>query len=611
MALSGDVKGKPIDNWLKILAIVGFGLIIPALLLLHNSPAEGYELSIYSATPTAAWVCLILSLCIGIFILTHQAFAEVRSNLWLIGILLVVSAIFTLLIIPPLRGYFAFWSGDPLIHIGMVKDIIADGYFGGGNRYPITHLLVAMDSQICNISPMWGAGYLLPFISILFILSTFLLARVILPNKGQVLLAIAASAILFYGTAHASLYPHTLSLLMLPWVFYFYMKGLEKPLWQNKLLLILSLVFYPFVYPPTALIITMSLLLAELIRWGLGKRFTPHVKSSIWLGPALISFIVLFLWASRFYGFNTVIITAWGWLRGETITIPYIAATQEMIYPVLGKFGIAELVLKQYGDNIALVLLSLIAMVFIIRRISQAEMWRPFLAVVLFILSGVLSIVFFMTILAVSVGRLLSLNYAMWVTPILAGFILYELFRRRSRVRVVAVSGILIILSLVGIFGLYTSPNVNQPSPQLTYMNIEANNWLHDHAVPVYTATTMGYYFNTVSDLFGHVARTPEGERIFFGPRYDDPKVGIPEHFGYSQQERLGDSVSERFLVLTEGFRDVSILLNHPNSKMYSGGLLGSARFNEDDFAGLELDPTVAKLYSNKEADVWYISSPE
>ena len=166
------------ESMTKLLAIVGFGLITIGIFLLYNSPAEGYELSIYSATPVLVWVFLLTSLSIGLLIIIQQAFASQRDNFWLIGFFLAALAIFVILIIPPLRGYLSFGSGDSLVHIGIINDLMANAHLGEGNFYPITHILVAMISQIRGISSMWSSGYLLPFISVLFMVSTFLLAPI-------------------------------------------------------------------------------------------------------------------------------------------------------------------------------------------------------------------------------------------------------------------------------------------------------------------------------------------------------------------------------------------------------------------------------------------------
>ena len=53
----------------KTIAIISFLLIIPALILIKNNPATGYELSIYASTPVLVWIFLVGSIIGGIGII--------------------------------------------------------------------------------------------------------------------------------------------------------------------------------------------------------------------------------------------------------------------------------------------------------------------------------------------------------------------------------------------------------------------------------------------------------------------------------------------------------------------------------------------------------------
>ena len=61
---------------LRLLSSFCFASIAGALVLIdRDSPATGYELSIYTSLPAAVWVCLIATLAGGTGIIVHQAFA--------------------------------------------------------------------------------------------------------------------------------------------------------------------------------------------------------------------------------------------------------------------------------------------------------------------------------------------------------------------------------------------------------------------------------------------------------------------------------------------------------------------------------------------------------
>ena len=63
----------------KAMAIISFLLIIPALILIKNNPATGYEVSIYVSTTPLVWLFLIGSTIGGISIIVHQAFSKEKT----------------------------------------------------------------------------------------------------------------------------------------------------------------------------------------------------------------------------------------------------------------------------------------------------------------------------------------------------------------------------------------------------------------------------------------------------------------------------------------------------------------------------------------------------
>lgn len=110
-------------------AIICFVLLAIAVLVAHQSPATGYELSIYAATPSAVWICLFLSIIGGVAIIVHQVATGgyKNSHLWLIGLLILILASVSLLYLPYIRGYVS-WRGDNISHLGLVKDILFSGH---------------------------------------------------------------------------------------------------------------------------------------------------------------------------------------------------------------------------------------------------------------------------------------------------------------------------------------------------------------------------------------------------------------------------------------------------------------------------------------------------
>ena len=141
---------------IKILALMSIIFWVIALLVTWSSPATGYEASIYSATPRLFWVANVLNLIIGLGIIVHQiTYKNNRreSKLWIIGFVLVFLTFAAVLSLWIIRGYALLGEGDPLTHLGVIRNIISTGHMESSNYYPITHIYLAQLSEISNISP--------------------------------------------------------------------------------------------------------------------------------------------------------------------------------------------------------------------------------------------------------------------------------------------------------------------------------------------------------------------------------------------------------------------------------------------------------------------------
>ena len=90
----------------------------------------------------------------------------------------------------------------------------------------------------------------------------------------------------------------------------------------------------------------------------------------------------------------------------------------------------------------------------------------------------------------------------------------------------------------------------------------------------------------------GIIGKTASSER-----RDLESKSQFPDHFAYDQYDTLGEQYAgDRYAVITRFDR-----------VLYTTVWEVVGRFNDDDFENLENDPTVCKLYSNGELDVYLI----
>ena len=585
------VEGR--SRVLKIVLSICFLLIVVALILIdRNSPATGYELSVYESLPVLTWICLFAALAGGTGVIVHQAFRGDRSRYWLLAFFLLMFSISIILLLPALKGYYLYGSADTGAHAMWGRQIVSEGHFWQGDNYPITHILTAQIAQLSGARPGLINQYIPVLFTVLFILFSYLLARSVMPKKGQALLAAAATA-LFFNYYHVCVYPQALSIMALPMVFYLYFDGFRAASVSFKVVFVIVLLWFPYSHPATAAAVIFSFLSAEVAKliWRLRAGAPPAVARKgldrITWEPTLISSVAFFTWISSYEIFGTTIRRSLGWLRRDITEVTHVQILEQTLEKQqLQILQQVELILKMYGDNLIYLLLSGIALVLIAWGLwhRRGEVHKLFTLSLPFLVSGPIWVLIFVTTLRVTVGRLLGANIMMWATPVLASFALFEMFGRWKRAGIIAVTSILLCVSIVGILGVYHSPYILQPSWQTTHADVQGSQWFSDHR----EAETRTAVLGEVTSFWMMSFR-------------------MRDHFAYPQVEILGDLLGRDFyLLINTRFRVASA---HPILAriMLSDPVLGSSGFSKSDFVRLKEDTTVDEVYSNGGLDVMWI----
>lgn len=580
------------SRWLKLVCCLCFLMITVALLLIERySPATGYELSIYSSLPAAVWVCLVASLASGTAIVVHQAFAGRKSKHWVLGFCVLTFTLSTILLLPAFRGYHVYGSIDTMTHIDFANGVLLTDHFERWNPYPITHIMMAQLVQVSGAATEVVGEYIPVFFTVLFMLFSYLLASSVMPKRSQALLA-AATTPLFFNYYHVCTYPQCLSVMALPLLFYVYFRSSGSASMAFRIAFVTLLLLFPYFHPAPAGVLIVSLLAAEAAKaaWQV-RRQTPlkHAKGAadqVALEPTLIASVAFLTWISSHAIFHKTIWNTLGWLRGEIEGIPRVAEV-ETLFQTTG-LGIGDqfvLALKMYGDNLVYLSLSMVALVIVAKRFlgKRTEVKNLSILSMPFLISGPAWVLIFASTLSVTLGRLLGSNIMMWATPVFAAFALYELFGRWKRAGLAAVAAILLSSSVVGIFGVYHSPYILQTNWQVTRQEVDGSGWFLKHA-----RLPFGGGFASL----GFVSMAPG-------------RVAVPQHFGYSTHQMLGESFPlDTYLLLSEPFRQSSTGARLPRAMINPSARL---RVDEREFQQLARDRSVSKLYSNGELDVFLV----
>ena len=606
---------------LKIVSTTLFLLLIVGVVLIARNPAKGYELSIYSSLSPLTWVLLIIPIVGGIGIIIHQVTIrhEERGNWWQIGLLLVLLSNLIIVLLPYLKGYAFSCGGDHLSHLGYVNDILISGNIAASDIYPITHILVAQLSSTLNISPEMMMNFPGPVFYLLFVLFSYLLSKELLP-KPAAILATTASTVLFCYY-YNQVFPMGFAFITFPLIFYLYFKYLRSKSVSLAILLIVLVVLVVFFHPVASFLLTVALIVMGLSNPLVSRHYLSKAESGhsflaqtqqVSLSLPLISFITLMLWIRQNYSvWNSAVTSVIGWFGSELFVKPMTEMALEAFNKLgLGIIGQLELFVKMYGHYFIYAVLIIIAIIMLARgKLNLSHTNRRSIALYsgLFLLVAVACLIDYVRPLTtLSSGRITHLLPALF--PPLVGIALYRIgktkrnegeappesprrFHKGKAWRTMAVGLILTICSLIGIFAIYPSPYTYRSYWGVSHAEVSGANWLLEQGDPSIKAVALG---TAPLRRFAHALW---GTQVTDYPR-EDRNEHVPDHFGYTDCQTLGESFEgDKYVRTRERYIEVLYTELYPQI----------GRFSRGDFAELERDSSVDKLYNNGEMQVWYV----
>jgi len=594
--IGGQITGRT----LKIITIIAFSFIFLICYIAHLSPVAGYELSIYDSTPLFVWVLLILSGTIGTIIIADRVISAKRTDdFWIVGLIVLLLCRFTALSIPRIRGYIA-WRGDELTHIGYVKDILNTGIIPTDNSYPITHVILSEMASILNVSVGFAVSILIPVISIIFVISIYLLATLLLPEEKSQILCVAVIGLVIFNDYEVYLRPNGLSFLLIPFTIFLFLHN-STP---YRVILIIYLLIYPFFHPLSSVALIMAFIVigvSQLIikfNNNIGVDLSDNIRV---LEPTLILICIFLPWILSFQSYE------------PNLRLLYASITNGYSSDVLGSMGrrldtisiegfeLVVLFLKLYGISVLFIFLSLFAGFFIIKLLidkSQDFSRVSFLFSIflIFLISGILYLVYLTGFSGLaSIGGERFQRFLLLFTPVLVGYSLYELYKKFSHVRLttVLILCLLVFTPVVSLYTLYDSPNVIRPGAGVTQMDISGFQWGIDHkSEDLGVVQIMSPVYRFSDYILGKTESDGRNDYSKYVP-------SVPNHFNYDNSCRIGDVyVDDKYAFLTQFDRIIYDTVWSP-----------VGRFRAVDFYMLNADPSVDKIYSNGETEAHLIHS--
>jgi len=588
----------------KLIAIICFVLIIVAVVTAWLSPATGYESSIYGSTPLIVWVCLLIAIACGISIIVNQlCLKNDNTNEWIIGLILILLSNAVIISLHIIRGY-AFWtaSGDPGEHIGWTRDIISTGYFEADNIYPMLHMFTAQISQVTDVNIM-KLGQIWPvFCTLLGMGFVYYLSKSLMPDRRQVI-ATALVGTIMVGGWYLNFTPNHTGNMLFPLILYLAIKATRRQQlfqWRLLFIFVIFLVAILHILISFTLFFVISSISAAVIVWHLAtNRNLKRYKTMLTFVVPLVLLLLVWniVWISGFRAWDIAVSSIYNSLLGTGSSTLLSTLAQAEYAAGLG-FDIRIYFLKVYSGFLIYTVLALVALPIIWKRLhDNAELEN------LFSLYGPLAMIAILFLIN-EIRHIEGFNRLMFYIEMFCipfvGFLLWK-FINASRHRLPQL--LTPLLAVIFLFGLsawaipkiYISPYLESYSGHNTYTELESWDWFCQHRETNIEVTGFSIHPVRIGDfLFS------QGGEVLYT---DMPTMftSLANHFGYDKESTLGSSYpADKYLVLKE-------LDEAMYSEVYPS--LAEIRFMPVDFAQLEHDPSLDKLYSNGGADNWFVHS--
>jgi hypothetical protein len=613
----------------KAALAVGSVALAVAVLVAHLTPATGYELSIYWATPSAFWLGLFVTLVVTVVL----AFGSNRRSIRILALWLGGLAIVAFAALPLLRGYYYFGPEDALTHLGYTKSLARGAIDLTTIIYPAMHTLAALLGTLTTQPYRWSLLLTVPIFVAVFVLFVPLCVRLIVarstidPSAVFSALLLLPIAVIYLPvlqpipTSEAILFVPAVTFVLLAYV-------RRRRRFAFGTLLVLALAFLVVLHPQHGLVFG-ALLGVVLVTQFLAQTLTRTVTGPKAIAGLFVQFImvaaiglaVVWLWLSTQSLFG----------RGVSQLGPALfdVETTEQLRTFLAthspKAIVAELLtnpsqpiiprsntLEALGVSVRTIYRRTFAVEVIYGVFAVLALFVPVLSkvakrrgirysVVLSVVCGLVPAMV-LTGLYVLAGNPLQyfryLGFVLVFVTILGGVFLWEARAAAETwlpsipVRSVLVVGFIALL-VVSSFTMFRSPYVAQQTEHVPKGQVQGYEFAF-----AYGASDTG--FAGVSSPIYRYRDGIAGTNASSVPKasLDDPRgsglyTRVPYHF--ADQQLRAQSDEPFYLTVTAADRESKIRL------------YGGVEFSQADFAYLNMTPGIANIYSNGQFDLYRI----
>jgi hypothetical protein len=445
--------------------------------------------------------------------------------------------------------------------------------------------------------------------SFLFILYMYVFAKTVFHNTAAALLVGIISCASFRTDIYLNLIPSGLSSLLLPLVLFIIFKCMDQRHLAWAVPRSILIILYPVFHPVSTMFIGLVLFtlwipntisgIAKYIHERKADRsliILPDLENYKFklIRPFLTLQIWFIFWISSFRVWDLTILKIYQAIFGEGASSEAIQLMNKISYAEEYGYSVIEIGIKQYGVLIILFVLSLLAVLLLLKNLhhglyneSLFSVTGPFVA---------LSIIIPVLLLFDLPFNAFRFFHALVILmSILSAYTLYTILTYKGGtylLRGTIISAVFVVMILSGIFVcnlliLYPSPYNLGISYHSTYSEVAGMEYVFDHRNIATPLTGI----SVAPERFAGLLLTQEERAIqslLMTFKYD-----VPWHFGYDANSSLSLAYKkETDLVIIP--RDRVLYTDiFPDMEKF--------RFTKQDFQQLGIDPGVDTLYSNGE----------
>lgn len=605
--------------WTRPVLTVGFLSLTGAILAAKTTPATGYELSLYTATPVPFWVGVGVALGGAVLVAFVSSVRWVRS----LALVLATVSVLSVLGLVFIRGYYFYGTADPMTHIGLAKDLASGQTSPFGIMYPGIHVIAVFTSRIAGYTLRRSVLLVTLWFALVYVLFVPLCVRLLVSGPRTITIGVFSALLLLpinHISTHFRVHPFTLTTLYSAVVIFLLLKAVlsgdrydrrtRRPESVNTVagtFIVLAIVLTAVVlyHPQQALnvFILFVVVCGVQLLYRLLRPDHPIATQPRLYAPTVFFFGVYALWTTRtswFYRLaNEHLSKILGYIRGDAVAGERIQAQGDSITSIGA--SVPELFVKLF--LLSAVYTAITAVVALL-SVSHAfdddatipQSIRLYLSLSLLPLLGMFLVYF---IGSISKMQFRHLGFLMLMATLLGAVGLCVSLDRLSSAVSLPRGGFLLavgfaLMLVLAIAPLYQSPYIHKQNVQVTEMQMEGYNQTFERQaqdVPVLGIRTEPTRY---ADATRGVQWTDERDALY---RHTVP---------FNNLSRLQSTFgSPRYVVVTRQDRKREI------------NAYQQLRFSREGFRSLDYQSGVNRVMSNGETQLYYVenrsesSSPE